>query len=50
MKPDIIENINVGQNYSPTKLESYTTLIKEFRYIFTWTYEDARDRSFHRCS
>ena len=35
VKPRIVENINVGQNYSPSELKSYATLFKEFRDIFS---------------
>ena len=39
VKPGFVENIYLGQNCSASKLRSYTTLFKEFRYIFAWTYE-----------
>ena len=40
MNLGIVENINVGQNSSPSKLVSYIALFKEFRDIFAWTYEE----------
>ena len=39
VKPGILENIQIGQNSSPSKLQSYTALFKEFRDVFAWTYE-----------
>ena len=30
----------MGQNSSPSKIQSYTALFKEFRDIFVWTYEE----------
>ena len=38
-KPDVPKNIHIGQNPSPSEIQSYTTLFKEFRDIFSWTYE-----------
>ena len=40
VKLDIIEKINVGHNSSPSELESYTALFKEFRDIFSWTFKE----------
>ena len=39
MKPRVVENIHVGQNYSASELRSYTTIFKEFRDIFSWKYQ-----------
>ena len=39
-KPGISENIFIGQNSSPEEVQSYTALFKEFRDVFTWTYEE----------
>ena len=39
VKPCIFENIFIGQNSSPKEVQTYTTLFKVFRDIFTWTYE-----------
>ena len=39
VEPGVVESLHVGQNCSASKLRSYTTLFKEFRYIFAWTYE-----------
>ena len=40
VKPCVLENIYIGHNSSPSKVQSYTTLFKEFRDVFTWTYEE----------
>ena len=40
VKPGISENIYRGMNSSPDEVQSYTTLLKEFRDVFTWTYEE----------
>ena len=40
MKLEVVENIHVSQNSSTLELESYTTLFKEFKDLFTWTYEE----------
>ena len=40
VKPDVIENINIGHNASPSEIESYMAMFKEFRDIFSWTYEE----------
>ena len=40
LKPSIFENIFIGQNSSPEEVRTYTTLFKEFRDVFTWTYEE----------
>ena len=39
VKPDISENIHIGQNSSPKEVRSFTDLFKEFRDVFTWTYK-----------
>ena len=39
VKPGVSENIFIGQNSSPGEVKTYTTLFKEFRDVFTWTYE-----------
>ena len=31
VKPRVVENIHLGQNCSPSKLRSYTTILTEFR-------------------
>ena len=36
IKPDIVENINIGSNFSPEETTQYTTLFKEFHDVFTW--------------
>ena len=40
VKLGILENIQIGQNSSPSQIQCYTDLFKELRDIFSWTYED----------
>jgi hypothetical protein len=40
MKPGIIENVHIGALCSPDEIVTYTSLFKEFRDIFTWTYKE----------
>ena len=40
VKPGISENIHIGQNSSPEEVRSFTDLFREFRDVFTWTYEE----------
>ena len=35
-----MENINLGANCTPDEVVSYTTLFKEFRDVFAWSYEE----------
>ena len=37
---DVIENIYICTKCSPKEIAIYTTLFKEFRNIFAWSYED----------
>ena len=37
-KPGIVENIHVSVSFSPSKLDSYHSLFREFRDVFTWSY------------
>ena len=39
-KPDVIEHVHVGQNCSVDESEAYKALFKEFRDIFSWSYEE----------
>ena len=39
-KLGIIENIHVGKSCSPSELETYRALFREFRDIFSWSYEE----------
>ena len=39
VKPITPENIQIGHNSSPSKIQSYTALFKEIKYVFAWTYE-----------
>jgi hypothetical protein len=38
--PGKIENVNIGANCSPEEILIYTKLFKEFRYVFSWSYEE----------
>ena len=40
VKPGIVENIHIGQNFSLEEVTAYTSLFKEFRDVFTWSYEE----------
>ena len=40
IKPGVVENIQLGQSYSLAEIEAYTALFKEFRDVFSWTYEE----------
>ena len=39
-KPDVIEHVHVGKKYSTDEFEAYKALFKEFRDIFSWSYEE----------
>jgi hypothetical protein len=40
VKPGIVENVHIGASCSPTEIITYTSLFKEFRDIFAWSYEE----------
>ena len=40
MKLGVSKNISIRQNSSPEEIQTYTTLFKEFRDVFAWTYEE----------
>ena len=40
VNPDVVENIYIGANYSPKEISIYTSLFKEFRDVFSWSYEE----------
>jgi hypothetical protein len=40
IKPRIIENVHIGASCSPDEVVTYTSLFKEFRDIFAWSYEE----------
>ena len=40
VKPDVSENIFIGQNSSPEEVQTYTALFNDFRDVFAWTYEE----------
>eukprot|EP00253_Pinus_taeda_P009010 PITA_09010 len=37
-KPNVVENIHVGKSCSPSELEIYYALFREFRDVFAWSY------------
>lgn len=39
-KLGVMENIQLSQSCSLNKIKAYTTLFKEFCYVFTWSYEE----------
>jgi hypothetical protein len=40
IKPGIVENVHIGASCSSDKIVTYTSLFKEFRDIFAWSYEE----------
>jgi hypothetical protein len=38
--PGIVENVFVGADCSPEEIQIYTDLFKEFRDVFSWSYEE----------
>jgi hypothetical protein len=40
IKPGIVENVHIGASYSFDEIVTYTSLFKEFRDIFAWSYEE----------
>jgi hypothetical protein len=40
VKPRIIKKVHIGASCSPDEMVTYTSLFKEFRDIFTWSYEE----------
>jgi hypothetical protein len=40
IKPGIVENVHIGASCSPDEIVTYTSLFKEFRDIFAWSYEE----------
>ena len=38
--PDVVENVYIGANCSPKEIPIYTALFKEFRDVFSWSYEE----------
>ena len=39
-KTDVVENIYVGKCCSPSELEIYNALFREFRDVFAWSYDE----------
>ena len=39
-KPDVVQNIHVSKSCSPTELEIYYALFREFKDVFAWSYEE----------
>ena len=40
IKHGIVENINIGANFSLKEITQYTALFKEFHDVFAWSYEE----------
>jgi hypothetical protein len=40
IKPGIVENVHIGASCSPDEIVTYKSLFKEFRDVFTWSYEE----------
>jgi hypothetical protein len=40
VKSGIVENVHIGASCSPNEIVTYTSLFKEFRDIFAWSYEE----------
>jgi hypothetical protein len=40
VKPGIIENVHIGASCSSDEIINYTSLFKDFRDIFSWSYEE----------
>jgi hypothetical protein len=40
IKEGVMENIHLGANCTPDEVVSYTTLFKEFRDVFAWSYKE----------
>ena len=38
--PNIVENVHIGANYYAEEILIYTVFFKEFRDIFSWSYEE----------
>jgi hypothetical protein len=38
--PDVVENVFIGEAYSPKEIHSYTTPFKDFHDVFAWSYEE----------
>ena len=38
--PNVVENVYIGENCSPKEIAIYTSLFKEFRNVFAWSYEE----------
>ena len=38
--PNVVENVHIGANCSPEEIAIYMALFKEFREIFSWSYEE----------
>jgi hypothetical protein len=40
VKPGIVKNVHLGASCSPEEIVTYTSLFKEFRDIFAWSYKE----------
>jgi len=39
---NIPQNVNIGKNFSPPERQSFIKLFKEYKDIFSWTYDDIK--------
>jgi len=40
VKPDIIKHLHIGKNSTLEEVTAFTALFKEFRDVFSWSYEE----------
>ena len=40
VNPNIVENVHIGVNCSSEEIAIYTAMFKEFRDVFSWSYEE----------
>ena len=40
VNPNVVENVHIGANCFPKEIAIYTSLFKEFRDVFSWSYEE----------
>ena len=40
MEPGIVEHIHIGVTCTPEEVQLYTSLFREFRDVFAWSYEE----------
>ena len=42
-KPSIVENIHISASCSPSELDTYRAIFREFWDVFAWSYEEMSD-------